>query len=226
LQANADTIRATIEKKTIRAPFAGRLGIRQINLGQYLETGRPIVSLQSLAPVHVDFSLPQQDLAQLTNGMRVRLATDAYPGRSFEGVLTAITPELDQGTRSVGLQASFENADLALRPGMFARVEVLLPGEQTVLIIPATAVLSAPYGHSVYVVEAKPGKDGKPALKARQQFIKTGRARGDYVSVESGLKADDRIVSAGVFKLRNDMPVVENNGLTPKRDTAPKPADS
>ncbi len=155
-QANADNIRATIEKKTIRAPFAGRLGIRLVNLGQYLDTGKPIVSLQSLTPVYADFSLPQQELARLKTGMAGALVTtDAFPGRAFEGTLTAINPDLDPSTRSVGLQATFENAEQLLRPGMFARVEVLLPEEQTVLAIPATSVLSAPYGDSVYVVESQ-----------------------------------------------------------------------
>jgi membrane fusion protein (multidrug efflux system) len=226
-QANADTIRATIEKKTLRAPFAGRLGIRLINLGQYLDTGKPIVSLQSLETVYADFSLPQQELARLKTGMRVRLSTDAYPGRPFEGTLTAINPDLDQATRSVRLQATYTNLGHLLRPGMFARVELLLPEEQDVLVIPATSVLSAPYGDSVYVIESKPAKDnGPPALTVRQQIIRAGRARGDFLSVESGLKAGDRIVSSGLFKLRSGMAVIENNALTPKSSEAPRPADS
>ena len=225
-QGNADNIRATIEKKTIRAPFAGRLGIRLVNLGQYLDTAKPIVSLQSLTPVYAEFSLPQQELARLKTGMRVHVTTDAYPGRTFEGKLTAINPDLDAQTRSVGLQATFENPEQLLRPGMFVRVEVLLPEEQTVLAAPATSVLSAPYGDSVYVVESQPGKDGgKPGLKVRQQFIRTGSARGDFVSVESGLKPGERIVSAGIFKLRNGMSVIENNDLAPKNDLAPNPPD-
>jgi membrane fusion protein, multidrug efflux system len=226
-QGMADATRATIEKKTIRAPFAGRLGIRMVNLGQYLDTGKPIVSLQSLAPIYMDFSLPQQELARLKTGMAVRVTTDAYPGRQFEGKLTAINPDLDAQTRSVGLQATFENADQLLRPGMFARVQVLLPEEKSVLAIPSTAVLSAPYGDSVYVIEpAADQKDGKPGLVVRQQFIRTGRALGDFVSVESGLKAGQRVVSAGMLKLRNGMSVVENNELTPKNDLAPNPSDS
>ena len=225
-QGMADATRAIIQKKTILAPFAGRLGIRLVNLGQYLDTGKPIVSLQSLTPIYADFSLPQQELARLQTGMRVRVTTDAYPGRQFEGALTAINPDLDAQTRSVGLQATFENAEQLLRPGMFARVEVLLPEEKPVLVIPATSVLSAPYGDSVYVVESQPGKDGgKPGLKVRQQFIRTGSARGDYVSVESGLKPGERIVSAGIFKLRNGMSVIENNDLAPKNDLAPNPPD-
>ena len=226
-QGNADNIRATIQKKTIRAPFAGRLGIRLINLGQYLDTGKAIVSLQSLTPVYADFSMPQQELARLKTGMHVRVTTDAYPGRQFDGTLSAINPDLDQSTRSVGLQATFENPEQLLRPGMFVRVEVLLPEEQPVLVIPATSVLSAPYGASVYVVESKPGKtNGAPQLMVRQQFIRTGRGRGDFLSVESGLKVGERIVSAGIFKLRNGMAVTENNDLAPKSDLAPHPSDS
>ena len=226
-QGTADATRATIQKKTIRAPFAGRLGIRLVNLGQYLDTGKPIVSLQSLTPVYANFSLPQQELAQLKTGMSVRVTTDTYPGRVFDGTLTAINPELDQTTRSVGLQATFANADQLLRPGMFARAEVLLAEEQPLLVIPATSVLSAPYGDSVYVIECKPGKDsGKSQLVVRQQFVRTGRARGDYVSVESGLKVGERIVSAGIFKLRNGMSVTESKELAPKSDLAPRPSDS
>jgi membrane fusion protein (multidrug efflux system) len=225
-QGNADAIRVAIQKKTIRAPFAGRLGIRLVNLGQYLDTGKPIVSLQSLTPVYAEFSLPQQELARLKTGMKVCVTNDAYPGRQFDGALTAINPDLDPKTRSVGLQATFDNPEQLLRPGMFARVEVLLPEEQAVLVIPATSVLSAPYGDSVYVIEPKPGKDEeKTELAVRQQFIRTGRARGDFVSVESGLKPGDRIVSAGIFKLRNGMSVIENNDLTPKTDVAPRPSD-
>ena len=226
-QGMADATRAIIQKKTIRAPFAGRLGIRLVNLGQYLDTGKPIVSLQSLTPIYADFSLPQQELARLKAGMRVRLTTDAYPARQFDGTLTAINPDLDPQTRSVGLQATFENADQLLRPGMFARVEVLLPEERAVLVVPATSVLSAPYGDSVYVIESKPGKDsGKAELVVRQQFIRTGSARGDFVSVETGLKPGERIVSAGIFKLRNGMSVIENNELSPKNELAPRPSDS
>jgi membrane fusion protein, multidrug efflux system len=226
-QANADAIRATIEKKIIRAPFAGRLGLRLINLGQYLDAGKPIVSLQSLTPVYGDFSLPQQNLAQLKPGMQVRLMTDAYPGRQFDGTLMAMNPEIDATTRSVGLRAAFANSDQTLRPGMYARMEVLLADEKSVLVIPATSVLSAPFGDSVYVIEAKPDADSeKSGLVVRQQFVHTGQARGDFLVVESGVKEGDRIVNAGLFKLRNGMAVVENNVLVPKSAESPQPADN
>jgi len=225
-QANAEAIQATIEKKTIRAPFDGQLGLRQVQLGQYLEAGRPIVSLQSLAPVYAEFSLPQQELSKLATGMPVRLVSDAYPGRQFEGVLSAINPDLDPATRSVALQATFANPDRLLRPGMFARAEVLLSEHQEVLVIPATAVLSAPYGDSVYVIEPAPATNAAGGLVVRQQFIRTGASRGDYVAVLSGLKPGERVASAGVFKLRNGIAVVENNELKPPATQTPRPADS
>jgi membrane fusion protein, multidrug efflux system len=223
IQANADAIRATIEKKNIRAPFAGQLGIRLVNLGELLDAGKPIVSLQALSPVFADFSLPQQELARLKTGLAVRVTSDTYPDQHFDGALTAINPDLDALTRSVRLQAAFENAEKQLRPGMFVRVEVELPEKPTVLAIPATAVLSAPYGDSVYVIESNRTNS---TLVARQQFVRTGRSRGDFISVETGLKAGDRVVSAGIFKLRNGMPVQENNQTTPKAVEKPRPSDS
>jgi len=218
-QANADNIRATIAKKTIRAPFAGRLGIRQVNLGQFLDLGKPIVSLQSLQPVYANFSLPQQNLGQLKTGLPVRVTTDAYPGRNFAGIITTINPDLDEATRSVTLQATLDNADEALRPGMFARVSVLLPSDKDVLVIPLTAVLSAPFGDTVYVVEAGTNAN----LVARAQLIRTGVSRGDFITVEAGLKAGDKIVGAGLFRLRNGENVKEDNTLTPKSSQTPQP---
>ncbi len=226
-KANAETIQATIAKKMIRAPFAGRVGIRLVNLGQYLEMGKPVVSLQSLEPMHADFSLPQQAFAKLSTGMRVHLFTDAYLQKKFEGELTAINPQFDEVTRSVRLQATFDNKENLLRAGMFARVEVLLPSEQNVLVVPATSILSAPFGDSVYVIEAKPaGTNGPAHLVARQQFIRRGRVRGDFVDVETGLKPGEKVASSGLFKLRNGISVVENNEMAPKSTNAPKPSDS
>lgn len=221
LEANADTIRAAISKKTIRAPFAGKLGIRLVNLGENLDLGKPIVSLQALSPIYADFSLPQQELARLKPGMAVRVNIDAYPDKFFEGKLTAINPELDADTRSLRLQATFESAEQLLRPGMFARVQVLLPGDQTVLVIPSTSVLSAPFGDSVYVIENSTNATG--GLVVSQQFIRTGRGRGDYVSVATGLKPGARVASSGLFKLRNGQSVVENNDLAPKASEKPNP---
>jgi membrane fusion protein (multidrug efflux system) len=222
-QANADAIQAAIDKKTIRAPFTGKLGIRQINLGEYVDAGKPIVSLQSLHPVYADFSLPQQDLASLKTGMTIRVSTDTYTNKPFEGTLTAINPDLDQLTRSVRLQATLDNPEQLLRPGMFARVEVVLPSEENVLVIPATAILAAPYGDSVYVIEKA---TNGPGMVVRQQFVHTGRARGDFISVEAGLKPGEKVVSAGLFKLRNGAAVTENNDIVPKANEKPKPSDS
>jgi membrane fusion protein (multidrug efflux system) len=224
-QANADTIRATIEKKTIRAPFTGRLGIRLVNLGEQLDVGKGIVSLQSLSPLFVDFSLPQQDLAQLKTGLKVRAVCDSYPDQTFVGELAVISPDLDTVTRNVRLRAKFENADGLLRAGMFVRVKVELPGENTVLVIPATAVLSAPYGDSVFVVESKV-EQGKTNLVVQQKFIRTAKTRGDFISVETGLKAGDHVVTAGIFKLRNGMGVQENNVATPDTSLTPTPPNS
>ncbi len=223
-QANADAVRAAIEKKTIRAPFTGKLGIRQVNLGEYLETGKNIVSLQSLAPVYANFSLPQQNLSQLQPGMKVLVTTDTYTNQSFEGVLTAINPDLNQDTRSIRLQATFANTNQLLRPGMYARVQVLLPVENSVLVIPATSILSNPYGDSVYLIEkGTNAPDG--GLVVRQQLVRTGEARGDFISVETGLKPGAKIVKSGVFKLRNGMAVVENNDIAPQAQQNPLPPD-
>jgi len=224
-QADADAIRATIDKKNIRAPFDGNLGIRLVNLGEQLDVGKGIVSLQSLTPVFVDFSLPQQDLSQIATGLKVRVTSDSYPSNSFFGELTAINPDLDAMTRSVQLRAKFENAGQLLRPGMFVRAEVILPQEQDVLAIPATAILSAPYGDSVFVITPQIA-DGKTNLVAQQKFIRTGKAHGDFVSVESGLNPGDKVASAGVFKLRNGVNVQENNEASPKPSLTPNPPNS
>jgi membrane fusion protein (multidrug efflux system) len=227
-QANAqiDNIRAVIAKKTIRAPFAGRTGIRQVNLGQFLDNGAAIVTLQSLDPVYVDFALPQQNLARLSVGMAVRVTTDAFPGQSFEGKLTAINSEVDAVTRNVRLQATLAT-DGRLRPGMYVNVAAVLPETERVLMIPATAVLYAPYGDSVFVVEDK--KDEKTGVVGKvlnQRFVRLGKTRGDFVVVTSGLDVDQTIVTTGVFKLRNGMSVVVDNKLAPNFQLAPKPANS
>ena len=222
-QANADVIRTTIEKKTIRAPFAGRLGIWQVNVGASVDARRSLVSLQSLTPVYADFSLPQQNLAQLKIGLPVQVTCDAYPDQKFDGASTAINPDLDATTRSVTLRATFENTNQLLRPGMFVRVAVILPQAQPVLAVPATAVLSAPFGDSVYVIEQSTNSGG--GLVVRQQFVRTGQSHGDFVSVLTGLKPGDRVVSSGVFKLHNGMAVTENNAIMPKPSKTPNPSE-
>jgi membrane fusion protein (multidrug efflux system) len=223
--ANADVIRAAIEKKTIRAPFDGRLGIWQVNVGASVDARRPLVSLQSLTPVYVDFSLPQQELSQLKTGLAVQVTSDTYPGQKFDGVLTAINPDLDAATRSVPLRATFENTNQLLRPGMFVRTEVELPDVKPVLAIPSTAILSAPYGDSVFLIEPQTA-GGVTNLIVQQKFIRTGRSHGDFISVESGLQAGDRVATAGIFKLHNGVSVQVNNVDTPQPSLSPKPPES
>ncbi len=222
-----DTIRATIAKKTIRAPFSGRLGIRDVNLGQFVGAGDPIVSLQSLDPIYVDFTLPEQQLGRIEPGMRVRITTDAAPGRTFEGRLTAQNPDIDSGTRRIRLQATLPNSDGALRAGMFARVQVVRPETQSVLVVPATAVLNAPYGDSVFVLtESKDEKTGRAGMQVRMTTVRLGEARGDFVAVTDGLKAGDVIAASGVFKLRNGSPVTVDNSLAPAPKADPTPSNS
>ncbi len=226
-QANADAVRATIAKKVIRAPFAGRLGIRQVSVGQYLEPGKLIVSLQSLAPVYGDFSLPQQEFARIKTGLTVRATTDTYPDKQFTGTITAINPDLDAMTRSVRVQATFANAEQLLRPGMFTSLEIVFAEERSVLTIPSTAILSVPYGDSVYVIEPNTATNAAPGdLVVRQQFVKVGRMRGDFISITSGLKAGERVATSAIFKLRNGAAVVENNTISPPSNKKPNPSDS
>ncbi|HEY5974678.1 MAG TPA: efflux RND transporter periplasmic adaptor subunit, partial [Geobacteraceae bacterium] len=224
VQSQADNIRATIAKKTIRAPFSGQLGIRQANLGQILREGDPIVTLQALDPIYVDFTLPQQQLPQLRSGLPVRLTSDALPGETVTGRITAINPQVDADTRNLKVQATVANPAGKLRPGMFTQVAVGLPVRQPVLVIPATAVLYAPYSDSVFVVEE--AKEGKKGQVLRQQFIRLGTRRGDFVAVTSGLKGGETIVSTGVFKLRNGQAVVVDNKLAPEFKTAPTPENN
>jgi membrane fusion protein (multidrug efflux system) len=222
--SQAENIRATIAKKTIRAPFSGRLGIRQVNLGQILREGDPIVTLQTLDPVYVDFTLPQQQLSRLRLGLPVKVTTDALPGETIVGKITAISPQVDADTRNIKVQATVSNKDEKLRAGMYVNVAVGLPLRQKVLVIPATAVMYAPYSDSVFVIET--AKDGKKGLVVRQQFVHIGEKRGDFAAVTSGLKEGETIVSTGVFKLRNGQSVVVDNKLAPTFQQSPKPENN
>jgi len=224
--ALVEQLRATISKKQLRAPFSGRLGIREINLGQFVQNGDKIVSLQSLNPIFVDFLLPQQLISTQAVGQKILLRTDAYPDRVFEGKLTAINSEVDRITRNIRLQGTLTNPDGALRPGMFARVEIFEGSEDEVLRVPLTAVFRAPYGDSVFVVLEKNGPDGKNEKFVEQKFIRTGRTMGDFIAVTEGLKAGDTVVSAGTFKLRNGMGVNIDNSLAPQPAAAPNPENS
>jgi membrane fusion protein (multidrug efflux system) len=221
--AKADEIRAVIAKKTIRAPFSGRLGIRLVNLGQILNQGESIVELQSLDPVFVNFSLPQQELARLKNGLDVRISSDVLPGAPVSGAITAINPGVDAATRNVRIQATVDNPQQKLRPGMFVRVAVQLPEKKQVLILPDTSILYAPYGDSVFVVdERKDTKTGKPGLVLRQQVVRTGAKQGDFVVVTSGLKEGETVVTTGVFKFRNGQSAIVDNSLSPKFEEHPE----
>lgn len=225
-QATVANLEAVIAKKTIKAPFDGRISIRQVELGQVLQAGTPIASLQSVSPIHADFYLPQQALAEVKAGQRTRLRTDAFPGASWEGEVTVVNPEVDVATRNVRIRATFANGDGRLRPGMFANVEVLSREKRPALVIPATSVLFAPYGDSVFVIEEKKDDSGKASTVARQKFVRLGERRGDFVAVAEGLAAGETIVSSGAFKLRNGMAVVVNNALAPDAKLAPKPAEN
>ena len=224
-QAAVNSLRAAIAKKTIRAPFAGRLGIRLVNLGQMLREADGIVSLQVLDPVFADFSLPQQQLAKVRSGYAVRVTSDAIPGQALTGKVTAINPEVDPATRNIRLQATLANSGETLRPGMYVNVEVLMPKQAQVLAIPATAVLYAPYGDSVFVVTAPEAKGTEQKKTLRQQFVHLGEKRGDFVAISEGLSAGETVVSTGVFKLRNGQSAVVDNTLQPEFKLAPKPQD-
>ena len=225
-QAAIDNVRSVIAKKTIRAPFAGKLGIRRINLGQILEAGQPIVSLQALDPIFVNFALPQDQVTRLQPGLAVRIAVDALAGDVVEGRVTAINPEVNATTRNIRVQATVENRQERLRPGMFATVEVVLPRADPVLVIPVTAVLYAPYSDSVFVLESRAADGTEASLVLRQQFVQLGEKRGDFITVQGGLEADQRVVSTGVFKLRNGMRVTVDNTLAPDFQLSPRPENA
>ena len=210
--ATADALRAVIAKKTIRAPFTGRTGIRQINLGQFLKGGTAIVTLQALDPLFFNFYLPQQDVTHLTVGQVVQITVDAYPGVVFAGEITAINPKVEETSRNLLVQATVRNQDERLRPGMFAALDVVLPRQDKLVTLPLTAISYNPYGNSVYVVENK-GRDasGQPVLVVRQQFVQLGSQRGDQVAVLKRVNAGDEVVTAGQLKLRNGSSVQLNN---------------
>ena len=226
-QAAVQNAESAIAKKQIRAPFDGIAGIREVNVGQMVPVGQRLVTLQSLDPVYIDFSLPQQDLAAVRPGLQVIVQTDAIPNEQFTGELTAVNSAIDPATRSVALQATLANPKRLLRAGMFARVEVVLPESKTVLRVPITAVKYAPYGNSVYVIEKqKDEKSGEERLVLNEKFIRTGETRGDFVAVTEGLEPKQQVVSTGVFKLRNKVPVVIDDKLEPEFSENPKPPNT
>ena len=219
-------IRAIIDRKVIRAPFSGILGIRQVNLGQYLQGGDPVVPLQSLDPVLVDFSVPQEELEQAQTGREVRVTTEGDSGGEATGSITAIDSVVDRATRNVQVQATLANPQGKLRPGMFVRVRVLLPVSESVVALPTSSILYAPYGNSVFIVEDIKDPKGQVFRGVRQKFVKLGSERGDQIAVLSGVKAGEEVVTSGVFKLRNGAAVLVNNEVQPGNDPSPKPEDS
>jgi len=225
-EARVGEIRATIERKTIRAPFAGVLGIREVDLGQYLDGGAPVVPLQSMDPVYVNFAVPQEELGQLRVGAEVHVVADSDTVATAAGKITAINSVVDEATRNVQVQAVFRNPGGRLRPGMFVELGAALGKPGSVLALPASAVSYAPYGNSVFVVSDLRGPDGKPYRGVQQRFVKLGSARGDQVAVVSGIKAGEVVVTSGVFKLRNGAAVYINNSIRPGNSPAPKPEDS
>jgi membrane fusion protein (multidrug efflux system) len=231
-QAQVEAQRALIAQKTIRAPFTGVLGIRRVNLGQFVNPGDPIVSLQALDPIYLDFTLPEQRVNQVKEGTTIRARVDAIPGQVFEGRITAIEPAVDASTRNFKAQATLENTDGTLRPGTFAHVGFDLGSERNVVVIPQTAVSFNPYGNAVYVIsktkraEGEKDMQGKPLtgdkLIVRQRFIKTGATRGDLIAVTDGLKPGEQVAASGLLKLRNDAEVTINNKVQPTAQAQPK----
>jgi membrane fusion protein (multidrug efflux system) len=231
---NVAALEAQIERKLVRAPFGGRLGIREVDVGEYLAPGTRLTVLEALGGVFVDFTLPQSELGKVQPGMAVQAVLEGAlekEAKAMKGVVSAVEPALDPATRSIKLRASLENADDRLRPGMFVSVKVLMPRRTDVVTVPATAVVHASYGDSVFVIEnKKPGSpgmakspSGKPVKVARQQFVRLGDARGDLLAVAEGVKPGQEVVSAGAFKLRNGAPVVVDNRVKPDPELAPRP---
>ena len=216
---------ALVNKKLVRAPFDGRLGIRAVDVGQYVNAGTKLVTLQALDPVYVDFYAPQKSLGRIAVGQKIILKTDAFQGQQFPGEVSSIDPKVDPATRNVQVRATVRNPKHSLLPGMFATVVLASGGPQRFLTLPQTAVSYNPYGDTVFVVEESKGKDDKVALVAQQKFVTTGEARGDQVAILSGIKEGDTVVTAGQIKLRSGFPVIVNNAIQPTNDAAPKPKD-
>jgi membrane fusion protein (multidrug efflux system) len=225
-EARVGEIGATIERKQIRASFSGILGIRQVDLGQYLSGGDPIVSLQSLDPVYVNFSVPQQDVAEARVGREVRVSAKGLADEALAGRITAVNSIVDDATRNVQVQATLANPQGRLRPGMFVEAQVLVGESRPVVALPASAISYAPYGDSVFVVDDMKGPNGRSYRGVRQQFVKLGSARGDQVAVVSGLGAGEEVVTSGAFKLRNGAAVRVDNDVQPSDDPAPTPEDN
>lgn len=226
--ANADAQREKVAQKTLRAPFDGQLGIRQVDLGEYLNPGSAVVTLQQLNPIYVNFSLPEQYLANITKDLNIQVLLAAFPSKTFTGKISAVEPGVERSTRNFNVQATLNNDALMLRPGMFAGVRIALSQEQTVVVVPRTAIAYAPYGNAVYVINESGETDDedKPKLIVKKRFVKLGPMRGDLVAIVEGLEPGEKVASAGLLKLRNDAPVFEENDVMPADDATPTPANS
>jgi membrane fusion protein, multidrug efflux system len=217
---------AVIDKKTLKAPFAGHLGLRQVDLGQYLNAGTAVVTLQALDPIYVDFYLPQQALQQLQAGQGLMAKIDTYPDQTFTGEISAINPKVDPNTRNVQIRGTLPNPDRKLLPGMYATIDITVGSPQRYITLPQTAITFSSYGDTVYLVDNKgQGPNGQPQLVARQAFVTTGARRGDQVAIMTGVKEGDLVVSAGQVKLRNGVSIAVNNSVQPTNDPNPKPSD-
>lgn len=226
IQAQVAEQQALVAKKSIRAPFSGRIGIRQVDQGQYVNAGDKIATLQVLDPIFVDFYIPQQELNRIKTGETLTAATDTFPGEKFKGEISAINPKVDVETRNVQVRATLKNPQRKLLPGMFASVSIMSGKPQFFVTLPQSAITYSPYGDTVFLVEDKGrGAGGKPSLAARQQFVTAGRTRGDQVAILKGVKPGDTVVDSGQLKLKNGTPVIVNNAVRPSDDAAPKPQD-
>jgi membrane fusion protein (multidrug efflux system) len=223
-RAQAAAQAALVAKKTLRAPFAGRLGITTVNPGQYLNTGDKVVTLQAVDPVYVDFKLPQQQLAMIMNSQTVNVITDAFPGAKFAGKITAIDPRVDAGTRNFQAEATVPNPERRLMPGMFARVAVLAGDVKRYVTLPQTSITYNPYGATVFLARKKPGGTGKDLI-AEQSFVTLGPTRGDQVAVLRGVKEGDVVVTSGQLKLNNGTPLIINDSAQPANDPDPSPQE-
>jgi membrane fusion protein (multidrug efflux system) len=217
---------AMLEKKSIRAPFAGRLGISTVNPGQYINPGDKVVTLQSLDQIYTDFHLPQQELSHISLGQPVVVTADTYPGRTFRGKITAVNPKVDLDTRNFQVEATITNPRHELLPGMYASVEVKAGAVQSYLTLPQTAVTFNPYGETVFIVEESgKGPDGKPLLIVRQAFVTVGPTRGDQIAILKGISEGDMVVTSGQLKLKNGSRIIINNQIQPGNEAAPRPRD-
>ncbi len=226
IRAELDSVQVTINKKSIRAPFAGQLGIRRVNIGQYIQPGDDIVNLESLQHILVVFPLPQRHLPQVRLGQPVEISVDAYPDRVFGGEINAIEPQVNQATRSFWLQASLPNESVGLRPGMFAEVSILLATEEGIVTVPQAAITFSPYGDSVYVIQDATDASGQPEPTVQNVFVTTGATRGDQVAIVNGLAAGQRVVTSGQLKLRNGSRVIIDNSVAVSDSARPNPQEN